>query len=352
MSQSSVSFPIMAGPKTALKEITTELRSFIYLPKEGLQGEDIPSHLLWVNAKANRAKISFLPPLKCKEVFNAEKYEIRDNEVIIEKLEQEGYIGLSFESSKVRELEVVIPVEYIVHMSNGDVIKEERKIKLFKPQLVIKPPKNHEIEVNPKTGFIKGRINVTNIGRGTLAIKISTTEDSSTELVTPPEHREYAEKYNSDLLEELSELATEFPKFKSIFDETIEWNEKDLREVLSKERNELLEYLNKLTNVLAKDKELLQGFVEAYMKAAAKNSEYIEAIRRLVKLFESMVSRNIILANPLDELILQGRMEEVSLKISQTDKVFDEYDDIVLPKIQLKGSEAMRIPIYKLFIWG
>ena len=89
--------------------------------------------------------------------------------------------------------------------------------------------------------------------------------------------------------------------------------------------------MNRFATTLANDKELLQGFVESYAKAATKNSEYIEAIRRVVKILESMVSYDIFLTNPLDEIVLDGKSKEILLEIAQTDKVFGEYDDIILP---------------------
>jgi len=352
MSTSSIIIPIKSKQKGKLKEITSELNSFIYLPNWGLQGEDIPSHLLWMNAKADRAKISFSAPLKCKQVFNVERFVINDNEVIIEKLELEGYIGLTFETSKIDELQIVVPIEYSVYMSNGDVIKEIKEIKLFKPQLEIEVAKNREIKIDPKTKFIKGRIKIKNVGRGTSIIRINSTEGSTLEIVTPPEQREYAEKFNTDLFQELDELTHEFPKFKPILKEMIEWNEKDYTEIFSKLGNEFLDYINRLANTLANDKELLEGFVESYLKAATKNSEYIESIRRLVKIFESMVSQDIVLTNPLDELVFHGKNEQIILEIFQTDKVFGEYDEIVLPPISVFCSESISIPIYRLFDWG
>jgi hypothetical protein len=81
------------------KENSCIPRSLIYLPKEGLQGEDIPSHILWENANVKSIEVSFCPPLKFKEVFNAQSWKIQGNKIIIEKVELDGYIGLSFDRS-------------------------------------------------------------------------------------------------------------------------------------------------------------------------------------------------------------------------------------------------------------
>jgi len=331
-------------------EVFSKPRSFIYLPKEGLQGEDIPSHILWEDLKVESIQIYFHTPLKLKDIFNAESWETNDNSIIIKKIEVDGYVGLSFESSKVPDLEVVVPVTYLINLSDGNIIKETRKIKLFRPQLKLQVQTTNVV-VNPETGFIKGRIKIKNIGRGTLIIRVSNADNSPTKVETPPEHREFADKFISDLFEELTDLAESFPQFRSILEEMTEWETKDFMTLSEEEREKFAEYVSRMANVLASDKDLLQGFVNAYAKALAKNSELIEAIKRFIKLYESLVSKDLLLTNPFDEITFTKKAE-IILKISQTDKVLDLYDDIILPKITLTSSGEVRVPLYRLFEWG
>ena len=326
-------------------------RIFTYLPDEGLQGETIPSHILWDNMEVKFVQVSFGHPLKLKEVFNAESWEGRDNGVVISKLEVEGYVGLSFESSKVSDLEVTIPVEYLITLSNGDIIKESKKIKLFRPQLALDVPKAN-VFIDASTGFIKGRIKAKNIGRGLLIMRISTAQDSPIKLETPPEHREFVEKFLSDLQIEMSKLAEEFPVFKPYCDEMLFWDKKEFMELSAEERSKFTQYLNSLASLLASDKKLLLGFAGAYAKAFAKNTELIETVRKVISVYESLVSKDILLVNPLDEAILSDREGDLVLKISQTDKVMGIYDDITLPTIRLASSNAIRIPVHRLFEWG
>lgn len=336
------------------KEIQTENygrpKSLAYLPKEGLQGEDIPSHILWENAKVKSVQISFHPPLKFKEIFNAESWKIRDNEIIVEKVELDGYIGLSFGSSKVSDLEVVVPVKYLINLSDGSTIEEVKEINLFRPQLRLRVQAK-PISITPETGYVKDRIKIKNIGRGTLIMHISTKKDSPIELKTSPENREFAEKFLLDLLEELSNLAKEFPQFQPFLDDVSKWDTENVLELSDEERNKFTEYTNRLANALASNKDLLLGYINAYLKALAKNSELLEAVRRVVKLYESLVSKDVLLINPFDEVTVTGKKAEVILKISQTDKVFNSYEDIPLPTIELTSPQEVRVPIHKLFEW-
>jgi hypothetical protein len=188
-----------------------------------------------------------------------------------------------------------------------------------------------------------------------LIMKFSAIEDSTIQLETPPEYREFAERFMSDLSEEMSELAEEFPQFKTVvdeMDEMPEWSETDIIEWSDEEKEEFVEYTKKLATVLASEKDLMQGFIEAYAKALAKNTELIESVRRFIKVWESMVSKDVLLVNPFEEVVLTEEKGNLTLKISQTDKVFDKYDDLTLPKIKLVSSKPVRLPVYRLFDWG
>jgi hypothetical protein len=326
-------------------------RVFTYLPDEGLQGENIPSHILWNNMKVKSIQISFRSPLKLKDVFNAEEWYIRDTNIFVNKLEVEGYVGLSFESTKVSDLEVIIPVEYTITLPNGDIIKELRKVKLFRPQLELKVPETY-ISIDANTGFIRGRIKAKNIGRGILMMRISTTKKSPVKLETPPEHREFAQRFMSDLENEMSMVCDEFPAFKPYWDELVIWDKKDFMDLSAQERSKFMQFLGSLGSLLASDKKLLQGFVEAYVKALTKNTELIETVRKIISVYESLVSKDILLMNPLDEVILTNKEEKIVLKISLTDSVWDTYSDVRLPTIKLVSSQEFKVPIYKLFEWG
>ena len=331
------------------KEDSGPVKVLAYLPREGLQGEDIPSHVLWENAKVKSIKVSFCPPLKFKEVFNAELWKAQDNVITVDKVEVDGYVGLSFGSSKVSELEVVAPVEYLIELADGRIIKEVKEIKLFRPQLDLKVQKK-TITIIPKTRYIKDRIKIKNIGRGTLMIYVSTGKDSPSQLEISRANRDFAEKFLSDLLEELSKVAKDFPQFAPFLNDMTKWKTENALDISDEERARITEYSNRMTKLLANDRELLEGFMSAYGRALAKNSEFIEVIRRAINLVKSLLSKDILLINPFDEIAVKGKAD-VILKISQTDKVIDHYDEISLPLIELTSSEEVRIPIHRIFEW-
>ncbi|WNZ29985.1 MAG: hypothetical protein IAX21_03765 [Candidatus Bathyarchaeota archaeon] len=333
------------------KNKVNSFKKEVYLPSEGLQGEDIPSHLLWENTNVKSIEIQYQHPLIFKEIFNAASYEEKDGYLVVDKIEWDGYIGLTFSSKKITELEKTIPVKYILNLPNGQAIEVIKKINLFRPQLEIKVP-SKKININSSTGFIKGRIDIRNVGRGTLIIQVATKDDSPTKLLTPPEHREFLQKFEADVLQELSNLTEPFPEFAPILEEMQRWDRMDFLELKEQDKKELVDYMNKMTGVLADNKKLLLGFLNAYAKALAKNSELLEAVRRVVTLYDSLVSKNIFLINPFDEITIEGKKATVKLTISQTDKLFDEYEDIQLETIEIESSGEYKLPVYRLFSWS
>jgi hypothetical protein len=339
MASKNVNFENMLQPKAT-----------VYLPSEGLQGEDIPSNIVWQGLEIAFIRISFSSPLKVKEVFNATSWDSKESVIIANGIEVEGYFGLSFETTKVKEIQTETSVFYELHLKNGSVINETKKIVLFRPQLEVKVDTD-KVEIDPKTMFVKNRIRMKNVGRGVLMLRISTTDSSQFKIETPPEHREFAERFEEDLTEELSILAKTYPQFKQVWDQVLIWDTKDFQEFTKEDRVEFSKHINRLAHVLASDKRLLQAFVEAYAKTLAKNSEFIEKIRKVIAVYESLVSKDMILLNPLDEIILSAKKGEVTFAVSQADRVLDDYEKVFLPKIELLGSEGLRIPVYRLFGW-
>jgi len=210
--------------------------------------------------------------------------------------------------------------------------------------------------INIDAGYVYNRIEVENIGRGLLILKVCATEESPTKVETPIEYREFVKRFETDLFGELSKLSKEFPKYESLLSELREWAGKNILELGEEAKEKYKFFLKRLQNILAKDMDFLQSFLGAIIKAIAKNSELINEIRKIISVYESIVSTNIIVVNPFDEVILTKENNEIYFKIEQTDAIFNEYENIILSsKIVLKRSKKVdfpvKFPLYKLFKW-
>jgi len=331
----------------------------VYLPSEGLQGENIPAHILWDNNLGIKTiRIFFTSPLKVKNVFNVKKWELNGNVLLIDEVEVDGYLGVLFETYVMDDTEVTSTVEFKL-MSDDDFKEIKRTITMFRPQFEVKKV-SREIVINPDTGHVYGRIEAKNAGRGLLILKISATDKSPTKVETPIKYREYIERFEKDFLEEFFRLSKEFPQYEFLFDETRKWFEKETNKKIMKlnenEKKRYKMFLERLSDTLAKDTDFLEKFLSAIMRAFVKNSEFINEIRRIVTLFESIVSNDIIVTNPFDEVILTHEKNEINLSVLQTDAVLNEYEEVTLPKIVLKISKKVefpfKFPLYKLIKWS
>lgn len=326
------------------------MQKSVYLPNEGLQGEDIPSHILWEDSDFKSIQISFRFPLKFKEVYNSESEEVHDNHLVVRKVEWEGYLGLVFESCMTSSLVDRVPVKYSFHLSNGQVLEETKEICLFRPELKIHETPQ-EIKVNPVTGSTNNQIRISNAGKGTVMVLAITTKDSQLTIESPAAHSERIKKMSSDFHDEITNLGKAFPKFQPLLEELLEWMEKDLVNILREDRDEYQECVDRLSNAFASDKEFQGEFVGVYAKVLIKNIEILELMKGFIMFYKSLISKNILLINPFDEISFTDVEKEIELELLQTDRVLNSYEDIILPKIKIIGSRPGKTPLYNLFRW-
>jgi hypothetical protein len=67
-----------------------------FLPKETLQGADIPSHVLWKDIPFSHIEVNFPSQIKVKDVFNVAKDSWKKEKIgiMIQKVEINGYLGI------------------------------------------------------------------------------------------------------------------------------------------------------------------------------------------------------------------------------------------------------------------
>lgn len=339
----------LSTPK--LKETPTKSPYLVYLPSEGLQGEEIPSNIRWQDLDVDSIKVTFRDPLKVKEIFNASDYEIKSNEVLAKGIEVNGYLGMAFETRKVSQIETELPIDYVIQLKNGNKIEVHKNIKLFKPKLRVRLSKNN-LSIEKKTGYVKGRLNIKNIGRGLLIIRVRTAGDSQCKIYTPPEYQEWVSKFNADITEELTALSEEFVQFKPFMQYFVSCADKEYLELTNEEKEEFKNKITSLATLLASDKDLLRAFVESYARALMKNNQFQDALRKVITVYQSLVTKDILLLNPLDEMLIEQRGSTVKLEILSTDNVYDNYKDMILPEIKIEAEPNTRVPVHKIVDWS
>jgi len=118
------------------------------------------------------------------------------------------------------------------------------------------------------------------------------------------------------------------------------------------EKEEFKNNITNLATLLASDKDFLQSFVESYARALIKNNQFQDALRKVITIYQSLVTKDILLLNPLDEMLIEQKGSTVRLEILITDNVYDNYKDKILPEIKIEADPNTRVPIYKLVDWS
>src|SRR3972149_2561654 len=91
-----------------------------FLPREALQGQDIPSHVLWSDLKFDSIKIKLSKALTLKEIYNVpcDCCIHEDNAIIVKQVEADGYLGIVFSTKILTEKAIDVSVEYDFVLNN------------------------------------------------------------------------------------------------------------------------------------------------------------------------------------------------------------------------------------------
>ena len=109
----------------------------IFLPDEGLQGEDIPSHIIWKNMNYSDIMINLPPILRLKEIYNVneDQWVMNQNTLTVKDVEVDGYLGLLFESIRSdEEKEKYGEIDYrFINTEDKIIFQTKKSIRLFRP---------------------------------------------------------------------------------------------------------------------------------------------------------------------------------------------------------------------------
>lgn len=88
----------------------------LFLPNEALQGQDIPSHILWdESVEYGKIVVEFPEEVKLKEVFNVKEYSLEDDILTIKSLDSDGYVGLVFGAPAVGRPALILKFRYLFY---------------------------------------------------------------------------------------------------------------------------------------------------------------------------------------------------------------------------------------------
>ena len=250
-----------------------------FIPDNALQGEDLPAFVLWNNIDYDRIEIEKSSDLKIKDIFNVSdnNYSEYDENIIINSVEVDGYLGLVFKSF-ISEM-LLINIDVIFNfIKNEEVIeKVDGKIVLFRPKLELyyQPHK-----INILNGIVRedDKIILKNIGEGTCNIIFKESENSELKIESPSKIREFVTGFETTLVNEINEIIEKFPVYESELNDLIYLtittydpsDEEKLNEIKIKEE--------KIEIAFNDDEDLLKSVIQAFSISIIKNLNIITMI--------------------------------------------------------------------------
>lgn len=319
----------------------------IFLPGDGLQGEDIPSHMTWKDLRYSYIKINLPPFLKLKEIYNVNEnqWKINQNTLIVKGVEVDGYLGLLFESIRSgEEKEKHGEVSYFFLNTEDEIIFQTKKsLSLFRPFISIETVPKH-IKISFPKKEIDNKIKLTNSGRGTAIIGIETTEKSEVRKKSSKIEEEFVEEFIKDMEKEIARLKKKFPEYSQFLDMYYQY-----RKEPEWEKEEFLEEFNR---IVEKDVEFLYDLGNSVAWAIMNNVHFETIIESFFSYWESLATNKILIYNPLDVIKVSKKTKKIDLRVLQQDLLMRDYDPIEISSIEISTNKAGTIEVHRLFEWG
>jgi hypothetical protein len=324
----------------------------VYVPPQAIQGEDVPAHILWDSTDCCLIRILTPEPIRLKEIYNVNEgmYKTSNEEITVEEVAVNGYLGLLFSTHKLCDYSRRVNIVFSFFDKAGNKITEELKtIHLFRPKLeVLETPQ--VIEIDPEKSIVRNRIKVRKLGQGTLIINFHTPKESEVQKRVPDSISEFLSNVKKDLETNLNEVKSSFPKYSDSIDHYIyfivnSWNSYN-------ELGDLRTAAERLYRIIKRNEEFGRVFFKAMAEALVKNLKFFSLPESLLKYLDSVLSHKVWLVQPWQIIPVAVETKTLILDILPTDLLLNnDYDPSRLPKIKIKAVSDGYIEIARLFEW-
>jgi len=318
-----------------------------YLPKEALQGQDVPCHLIWSKIKWSSIEIQFSKELRIVDVYNVDEQEIKKkrNGIVIKKLNRDGYLCVEFEAKRLKDLSRKAIVSTIFYFRDEIICRMEREINLFRPNLqLVSIPKKIIID---KQGKPSQRLQLRREGFGTVIVAISCTDDSEVQCIFPSGFIEMMKQVMKDVNIEISKLKKRYPEYSEIFNVIDGLDETDYSS-----RDEMLNKVSATIEHVQPEEKFMDELANAMFTAMIKNSDFENiVIRPIVEFMKSAIGNQIIFSTPFIEIECDDTEKELKIDIESFDLLASEISRIEVTPIKIRGEKNQRIQIGELIDW-
>ncbi len=321
-----------------------------FLPKEVLQGQDIPAYVLWSALSFDSIHVYHSKNIELKEAYNVLEKESSDDGFIIRKVDIDGYLGLLF-SSKILPERIVDDAVRISFLSDkGEVESLEFKIHLFRPDIQVGAIPTR-IYVDPETGVVTPKILVKNLGEGTAIVDLVTTAESSIKRQRP----RFVELFVQDLVKRVASgierMRIEYPKYESLLGKIERLFTKPFKfEPGPLESYETFE--EDFRTAVEENIEFGKALGELFIEIILKNIEYSNVYQFVADYMNSIGKERILIRDPFNVIKVTSEPATICIKIMCIDLLKQACEPTELEPIVISGKKEGEIALFKLFAWG
>mgnify|MGYP007042361256 CR=1 FL=1 len=323
-----------------------------FFPKQALQGEDLPSHMIWSDLTFDCIKIIHSKALAFKEVFNVSDKDIivKENSILINKVEVDGYLGIVYSSRILPTKASDEKIEYSFLLENDVVESLTFGVHLFRPDIMVHNVP-HQISVNPVSEKISSRILVKNLGEGTAVIDIETTPESEAQKHYPKFFENFIQEFLDGIKSSISRLKSDFKQHSSLLDKLEIYLTKPFR--FDDESLKMFEkFENELSSAFEENEQFAKGLVEMLAGTILRSTDFSNVYQFVLDYVNSIRKEKILLRDPFNVISLVGEPVILRVKIDCIDLLKQKCESIELPPISVLSEQSGEIALFKLFQWG
>lgn len=323
----------------------------LHVPEFCVQGERVPLYILWDNDKKIQITVTIPDGITLDEVYNVnpDHLKIENNVFKINNFESNGYFGGILGSTLYDQASVTKKIKFEIHSDFNETQIFEKEIELFRPDVKV----DDSIELikitkdknnNP---MVKGRIKISNHGKGTAIVRINILEESEIKEGEPEGFEEFKIKFLDDLDNVFLDMMKKFPQYEELVDSVRIVSKNPLPSNAS-ESNTVRQTIEDLENAFNNNEEFLFEFSHGIGTAYLKNVSIMTDADAFLAFLNSLGKNKLLILDAMKVFKVSNNTKMLNAELIITDLAQNNYPLMKLRPIKIISDGDYSIPFYQI----